>query len=281
MMLLMVDKGLDKKLFYSNLDTFSDILMRRDTDLRAFLFNSQVYVEGIRKSLSLIENYCKRNSQILDLGCGTGFLSMQLASLDYHVDGVDVEHTLETLEEFKKKKGLQNDVWKALENNSISLQFYNGTMLPFGNQSFDAVMAHAVVEHIPSNSINDVFQEIQRVLKPGGYFFIFRTPRNQAIMEYVARFMHLGSHEKLMGEQELISLLRENDFNVVSFRRTDMVFGVLPGKMQTAWNFLSPALLIIDEMLLKTLFSYFAHHIQIVCQKSSESKFNQHSSKLT
>jgi SAM-dependent methyltransferase len=133
-------------------------------------------------------------------------------------------------------------------------------------------MAHAVVEHIPLNVINCVFQEIQRVLKPGGYFLIFRTPRKQAIMEYIARLMQFGGHDELISEQELFSLLKANSFDVILFRRTDMVFGVLPGKMQNAWNFLSPALMRVDEALLKTPLSYFAHHMQVVSQKPINEK---------
>lgn len=272
MILLLEDAGLDKRLFYANLNKFSNILMSHDTNLHTFIFDSQVYVEGIRKSLSQVENYCKKGSRILDLGCGTGLLSMQLASLGFRVDGVDVEHNSETIKAFKKKNGLQCEIWVDLKNNSVSLQFYDGINLPFDNKSFDAVMAHAVVEHIPLNTINCVFQEIQRVLKPGGYFLIFRTPRKQAIMEYAARFMHLGSHDVLMDEQELVSLLKTNGFEVISFRRTDMVFSVLPGKMQNAWNFLSPALMRVDEALLETPFSYFAHHMQVVSQKPINEK---------
>jgi len=261
----------DKTLFYANLTKFSNILLSNNTDLPAFIFNSKIYVEGIRKSLSQVEHYCVKGSRILDLGCGTGFLTMQLSSLDFVVDGVDVEQSPETIREFVKKKGLQSKVWSALKNDSASFQFYDGVNLPFDKQQFDAVMAHAVVEHIPLNVINQVFQEIQRVLKPGGYFFIFRTPRNQAVMEHVARFLGMGSHDELMGEQELISLLEKNGFEVVSFRRTDMVFSVLPGRLQNVWNLFSPVLIIVDEILLKTPLNYFAHHMQILSLKLNRS----------
>ena len=197
---------------------------------------------------------------------------MQLASLGFHVDGLDVAHNPETIEEFKKKEGLQTKIWKALENGSTSLRFYDGIKLPFGDQCFDAVVAHAVVEHIPAYVINQLFQEIQRVLKSRGYFFIFRTPRKQALMEHVARILRMGSHDVLMDEQEMISMLKRNNFEVISFRRTDMVFGVFRGKLQDVWNFLSPALLIVDELLLDTPLSCLAHHMQVVCQKPKTEK---------
>lgn len=87
-------------------------------------------------------------------------------------------------------------------------------------------------------------------------------------MEYAARFMHLGSHNELLGKQELVSLLKTNGFEVISFRRTDLVFSVLPGRMQKAWNFLFPVLLTVDECCLKTPLSYFAHHMQIISRKT-------------
>jgi SAM-dependent methyltransferase len=197
---------------------------------------------------------------------------MQLGSSGFRVDGLDVEHNPETIEEFKKKDGLQTRIWRGLENVSTSFLFYEGVMLPFDDQCFDAVVAHAVVEHISPNVVSSLFQEIKRVLKPCGYFFLFRTPRKQALTEHMARTLHMGSHNKLMGEQELISMLTMNGFEVISFRRTDLVFGVLRGRMQNIWNLMSPALLMVDEMLLETPLSRLAHHMQVVCQKPVESK---------
>jgi len=262
---------LNKKLFYANLDKFSKILLDNATNLQAFLFNSTIYVEGIRKSVSQVENYCKKGSRILDLGCGTGFLSTELSSLGFYVEGIDVEaDNPEMIKEFKKRRGLQTEIWKALENSNTRFKFYDGIKIPYSDQSFDAVVAHAVIEHISVDNIDKTFQEIQRVLKPGGYFFIFRTPRKQALMEYVARILGIGSPHVLMEEQGIISMLNTNNFEVVSFQKTDMVLGFLPGKLQDVWNFLSHDLLIIDKLLLKTPLSYLAHHMQILCRKREE-----------
>ena len=258
-----------KKHFYANLDRFSEVLQGNSTNLQTFLFHSKVYVEGMRKSISIVEKCCKQGARILDLGCGTGFLSMQLATLGFYVEGIDVEFNAEMIKEFKKKRGLQTEIWKALESSNCRLRFYDGTTIPFNDQSFDAVMAHAVIEHIPAENLNPLFQEIQRVLKPKGYLFIFRSPRKQAYTEHVARILRMGTHNVLINEYQVASMLEKNGFEVLCSQRTDVVFGVLPGKLQYVWNSLSPILAVIDELLLKTPISYLAHHMQVVCQRNS------------
>lgn len=259
---------MEKSHFYSNLSKLSELLTNYGTDLSNFMFGSKVYVEGIRESVSEVEKYCKRGMRILDLGCGTGLLSMQLSSLGFDVVGLDVEHdNPEKIEEFKKKKGLQFKIWKTLESNTLKFYFYDGLKLPFRSQSFDTVVAHAVIEHIPRKNLTYLLREIKRILKSGGTFFIFRTPRKQAYAEHLTRFLKMGGHDILMNENQLLLNLQKCGFKIICFKRTDMILGGLPGILQDVWNFFSPALLVIDKFLLKTPISNFAHHIQIVCQK--------------
>lgn len=260
---------MNKKQFYSNLKQFEKILLDNSTSLQSFLFHSKGYVEGIRRSISETEKYCKLEANILDLGCGTGFSSMCLSSLGFYVYGIDTKvNNPEMIEELKKRRGLQDKIWRTLKSNNLKFCFYNGIKLPFDNKSFDAVVAHAVIEHIPINNVDLLLREIRRIFKKNGYFFIFRTPREQSYAECIARILHLGSHKVLIDERKLLFKLKKNGFKIVSIKRTDLFFWNLPGKFQYLWNFLSPTLLIIDQILLKTALNYFAHNIQIVCRRS-------------
>ncbi len=53
---------------------------------------------------------------------------------------------------------------------------------PYADKSVDEIVAYQVIEHVPYNESNQMFREMHRVLKPGG-FAIVETPD----IEYVAR----------------------------------------------------------------------------------------------
>ena len=46
--------------------------------------------------------------------------------------------------------------------------------LPFADESFDLVLGHAVLHHLPH--LDDAFAEFKRVLKPGGRFVFAGEP---------------------------------------------------------------------------------------------------------
>lgn len=49
------------------------------------------------------------------------------------------------------------------------------TELPFDNESVDAIVCYQVIEHVPYNKSQQMFEEMYRVLKPGGSA-ILETP---------------------------------------------------------------------------------------------------------
>jgi SAM-dependent methyltransferase len=63
----------------------------------------------------------------------------------------------------------------------------DATELPFENSTFDIVYAVDVIHHI--TDLNKLFSEINRVLKPGGVFFI-REPYWGPVAQMVWRFLH-------------------------------------------------------------------------------------------
>ena len=102
---------------------------------------------------------------ILDHGCGGGFALLYLLALGYtEIYGVDL-----TSNEDKK-------TWNELCAEVSGLperrfRYYDGTRLPFENDSFDIVFSTQVVEHIEQRFWDIYFSEEARVLKPGGRAF--------------------------------------------------------------------------------------------------------------
>jgi SAM-dependent methyltransferase len=264
---------LEKQEFDSTFLVYSRILKNNSAELKSFSFDSNIYLEGLRQDISLIKKYCKKGSEILDLGCGSGHLALQLASR-FCVKGIDVTTENPEMNEvndlFKSRNGLQRKIWKDLEvvNSNLILNFYDGKNIPFGDDHFDAVVAYAVIEHIPSNILEQIIAELSRVLKKDGYFFMHRTPRKLAYAEHLASLLGIGHHKSLLTESEVVILLEKYGFSILKVERTDMVLSFVSRSLQNFWNLSSPALISLDKLLLRTPLSIFAHHMRIIAKKT-------------
>ncbi|MDN5747684.1 MAG: methyltransferase domain-containing protein [Pseudonocardia sp.] len=97
--------------------------------------------------------------QILDVGCGTGRPTIQLArSTGAQVVGVSISaHDVELATELAAAEGMTDQV---------SFRQADAMELPFPAGSFDAAWAFESLGHVPDRS--QVLAEIARVLRPGG-----------------------------------------------------------------------------------------------------------------
>jgi len=92
----------------------------------------------------------------LDCGCGTGFLSLELAARGHRVSGVDFAPAM--LVEARRKAAAQH----------LSIRFEEGDaeQLPFAPASFDLVISRHVLWTLPHPEA--AVDEWIRVLRPGG-----------------------------------------------------------------------------------------------------------------
>ncbi len=111
----------------------------------------------------------------LELGCGTGFftLNLKLAGV------IDEGHVTD----------LSPGMVEVAQRNARGLGFEvqgkvaDAEQLPYDDDTFDLVMGHAVLHHIPD--LDAAFAEILRVLKPGGRFVFAGEPTRHG--DYIAR----------------------------------------------------------------------------------------------
>ena len=106
----------------------------------------------------------KESNVILDVGCGAGFLTNELALAGHKVTGVD-------LSESSLAVAARHD-----KTNTLIYRFANAYELPFSDASFDVLCAMDFLQHVedPARAI----KEFSRVLKPGGKFFYHTFNRN-------------------------------------------------------------------------------------------------------
>jgi SAM-dependent methyltransferase len=125
-------------------------------------------------------------SRVMDFGCGTGILFPELMVQGYRIIGVDL--SLDMLQ-------------TGGESPNVSMVCGDGCFLPFAGTSFDAVFCRGSVHHVPD--LQRAFQEIVRVLKPGGYL-IFSEPSNDSPLNRLARrMMYRRSGEFHEGDEGL------------------------------------------------------------------------------
>lgn len=109
--------------------------------------------------------------RILDIGCADGMFTNVILtkSKANNVIGIDV---------LKSSIDWANNHWRSKK---VSFRKGNAHKLNFKDQTFDAVFALEVLEHV--SDPKNVFKEVKRVLKKGGYFislvptdnFLFRV----------------------------------------------------------------------------------------------------------
>lgn len=110
----------------------------------------------------LYTTYFKKNSSVLDIGCGAGRTTFPLVEIGHKVVGVDITPAM-----IKTAKKLSKEL-------KIKAEFQEGdaTKLPFKDQSFDnALFSFNGWCQVPgSDNRLRVLEQVFRVIKPGGRF---------------------------------------------------------------------------------------------------------------
>lgn len=114
--------------------------------------------------LKQLRSVGEKNARILDVGCGGGFLSNELARQGYQVTGVDV--SAESI-----RIARDHDVTAT-----VVYEVADAFHLPYPDATFDALTAMDFLEHVHEPA--KVIAEFARVLKPGGYFFFHTFNRS-------------------------------------------------------------------------------------------------------
>jgi len=114
--------------------------------------------------INKLRTLCDHNGRILDVGCGGGFLSNELARQGYKVTGVDLSPESLNVARSHDKTG------------SVKYEVADAYKLPYADESFDALTAMDFLEHV--DRPQEIISEFSRVLKPGGLFFFHTFNRN-------------------------------------------------------------------------------------------------------
>ena len=137
--------------------------------------------EILRKSLDkLCDELGNRESRVLDLGCGTGYLTLPLLARGHRMTGVDL--SLEMLEVLKQKI-------PSTANNRATLTVMGAEdFVETDNESYDAVVLSALLHHL--YDYESTVRKICGKLLSGGCLWIFFEPLKQEIRSSLRFTLH-------------------------------------------------------------------------------------------
>ncbi|RPJ51903.1 MAG: class I SAM-dependent methyltransferase, partial [Chloroflexi bacterium] len=110
----------------------------------------QAWADLLMRSLPL------RQGRVLDIGCGTGSLSVLLVGLGFEVTGIDLSPEMIALAETKAKQSRQ----------VITFQVMDAAGPQFPPQQFDAIICRHLLWALPDPG--QVLQRWADLVKPGG-----------------------------------------------------------------------------------------------------------------
>ncbi|MHB1000809.1 MAG: class I SAM-dependent methyltransferase [Armatimonadota bacterium] len=107
-------------------------------------------------------------NRFLDLGCGLGRHSILFAENGFEVYAFDLSQDgIDTLNRRASESGL-----------IINTTLGDINSLPYEDESFDCLLAYHVISHTDTQGITGIANEIHRVLRKGGEFFITLCSKN-------------------------------------------------------------------------------------------------------
>jgi len=159
--------------------------------------------------ISSIHDEIGKRVQVLDIGCGAGFLCNALAEKGHNVVGIDTsEESLKIAEELDETK-------------TVLYHKADAYSLPFEDTSFDVVCAMDVLEHVEEPE--KIIEEASRVLRPNGLFFFHTFNRNPlsylVIIKGVEWFVqntppHMHVYPLFIKPRELRKMCKKNQIKV-------------------------------------------------------------------
>ena len=217
-------------------------------------------------------NFKNKDIKILDLGCGSGEITLSLAKLGYSGDALDNSKSMLAI----CKKKLLNYNWNFYTAEAQETKLTDNT--------YDLIIASGLIEYYPNDAI--LMKEINRLLKRNGYLiinvsnkygyttclntltyhfkqnFIFRFIKSRLFnLSYGVVNFHTRKHSIIKFKK----MLKELNFSIE--KEKYIGFTLLPSPFLTLFSFITKNIDKKLENLSNSRLKYFGTSFVVFCKK--------------
>lgn len=160
-------------------------------------------------------SYLKLNSTVIDLGCGSGYITNFLCNQNINGIGIDISSEMINIAK-KRYAGV-----KFILDDFANIENY------FEEDSVDGVIAIYSLYFIPREYLNNVFKALSKIIKKEGKF-LFVTEKGDG-EDYVKTplMMENNVNEKLYvnyyTKDQLEQILKQNNFSIDYFKQKSII----------------------------------------------------------
>lgn len=163
------------------------------------------------KKLELTRKYLTPESEVLEIGCGTGSTAVLHAPYVKHIEGIDYASNMIAIANEKvKRQSIPNAIFNVEDVKNLAAK----------NRQYDAVLGMNIIHLLGQKDQKLALKNIHSLLKPNG-FFISSTICSLPIPWYLKLIVKLGSGIQLLppinvlSESDLKESLKSAGFSIV------------------------------------------------------------------
>lgn len=141
------------------------------------------YDRGIRmltlgrldRAYERLSSHIKRGERVLDIGCGTGALTLRAARRDARIRGIDINPRML---EIAQRRAEELHLEHCIELVEMGVAELGGEE----SESYDAVMSALCFSELTEDEVSYTLREIQRLLRAGGLLLVADEVEPQDIL---------------------------------------------------------------------------------------------------
>jgi SAM-dependent methyltransferase len=175
-----------------------------------------------KRRVNMLTSHIELNMNVLEIGCGSGYFTQELAKTGAHITAIDISPDLIQLAK------------KNITSKNVDFILENAYALSFESNRFDSIVGSSVLHHL---DVGKALSEFYRVLKKGGSIY-FTEPNMlnpqiaiQKNIPFIKKAMGDSPDETAFFKWGLGKKIRHHGFKDISVEPFDFLHPSIPVSM--------------------------------------------------